>query len=205
MSESLSFEMAGIAEDGMVIQPDKRIVQFRQGRRHLTLKSQQAGRPIYEPITLFCVRHPGERDETVVEATDFHKMTHPRQWQAFENGRIAEQDGTMLAILFPSEPYIVDHLRGLHIHTVEQLAGLTEAGLQRVGMGARDYQAKAVKFLDDSNRSAPTRELEAKLAAAADQISSLETQVKLLLENAQRQAEAAPRRGRPPRDTGEDA
>lgn len=204
MSEALSFEVASIADDGMVIQPDKRMVQFRQGRKILTQRSQQEGRPVYAPITLFCVRHPGERDETVVEATEFHKMTHPRQWAAFEQGRIAEQDGTMLAVLFPSEPYIVDHLRVLHIHTVEQLAGLTEAGLQRVGMGAREYQAKAVKFLDDANRSAPTRELEAKLAAAADQIASLETQVKLLLESAQRQAEA-PRRGRPPRDPGDDA
>ena len=194
MSESLSFELAGIAPDGMAMQPDRRIVQFREGRKLLTLQSQQAGRPVYAPVTLFCVRHPGERDETVVEATEFHKQTHPRQWQAFSEGRKADAEGTPLAVLFPSEPFIIEHLRGLHIYTVEMLAGITEAGLQRIGMGGREYKSRAEKFMDAADRSAPVRELEAKLSEKDSQLAAMQAQIDLLIENARKSAEEEPRR-----------
>lgn len=188
MSESLSFELAGISPDGMAMQPDRRIVQFREGRKLLTVQSQQAGRPVYAPITLFCVRHPGERDETVVEATEFHKMTHPRQWQAFSEGRKADAEGTPLAVLFPAEPFIIEHLRGMHVYTVEMLANITEAGLQRIGMGGREYKQRAEKFMDAADRSAPVREMEAKLAERDSEIDTLKAQVAFLIENAQKSA-----------------
>jgi hypothetical protein len=198
MSESLSFEVADVNLGGMVVQPDRRIVQFRQGRKLLTLESQKQGRPVYAPITLFCVRHPGERDETVVEATDFHKDTHPRQWAAFQQGAKADAEGTPLAVLFPAEPFIVEHLRSLNVFTVEMLAGITEEGIRRIGMGAREYQGRAQKFMDAAANSAPQRELEAKLQQSNEEIEALKAQVQLLIDNARRNAEDdAPRRGRP--------
>ena len=198
MSESLSFEVADVNVGGMVVQPDRRIVQFRQGRKLLSRQSQEAGRPMYAPIDLFCVRHPGERDETVVEATEFHKDTHPRQWAAYQNGMKADAEGTPLAVLFPSEPFIVDHLRGMHVYTVEMLAGLTEEGMRRIGMGAREYQARAQKFMDASERSAPAREVEAKLRERDEEIALLKEQMAMLLESRRREADDdAPRRGRP--------
>ena len=107
----LSFEVQDVNLGGMVVQPDRRRVEFRQGRKLKVQESQRMGRPVYAPITLFSVRHPGERDETVVEATDFHKQMHPRQWAAFEQGVKADAEGTPLAVLFPAEPFIVDGKR----------------------------------------------------------------------------------------------
>lgn len=195
----LSFHVADYNHGGLVVQADARIVQFRMGQKLKKRESQEKGRPIYAPQVLFCVRHPGERDETVVEATDFHKDTHPRQWAAFEQGRQADAEGTPLAVIFPAEPFIVNHLRSLNVFTVEMLAGLTAEGLRRIGMGAQEYQARAQKFMDASDRSAPVRAMEEQLRQRDDEIQALKDQVALLVENMKKAAEDAPRRrGRPP-------
>ncbi len=204
MSDALSFELAGIAPDGMAMQPDRRIIQFRTGRRHLSLRSQQEGRPIYAPVDLFCVQHPGERDQTVVEATEFHKQTHPRQWEAYQNGRKADIEGTPLSVLFPADEFVVEHLRGLHIYTVEMLAGITEAGLQRIGMGGREYKSRAEKYMEAATSSAPLREMEAKLAERDSQLATMQAQIDLLIANARKATDDEPRRRRrSPTDEGE--
>lgn len=198
----LSFEVADVNVGGLVVQPDKRHVEFRYGQRLLVQKSNEAGRPVFGPIILFCVRHPGERDETVVEATDFHKEMHPRQWRAFSEGVKADAEGTPLAVIFPAEPYIVTHLRAINIFTVEMLAGVSEEGMRRIGMGAREYVGRAQKFLDAADRSAPVREIEAKLQARDEEIALLKDQVALLVANAQTAAET--RRRRPRADEGDE-
>ena len=55
---------------------------------------------------------------------EHHKYEFPRQWAAFEAGAKVDPGGTPLAVLFPAEPHIISHLRGLHIFTVEMLARL---------------------------------------------------------------------------------
>jgi hypothetical protein len=193
----LSFEVQDVNLGGMVIQADRRFVQFRQGMRINRRATLEAGRPVFIPQTLFCVRHPGERDETVVEATDFHKMTHPRQWAAFEQGQAADAVGTPLAILFPGEPHICEHLRGLHIRTVEMLAELSEEGMRRIGMGAREWKGKAQKFIDAATSSAPLRQVEAQLEESRVEIDALKAQLQMVIENTRKAAEEdTPRRRR---------
>lgn len=182
----LSFEMAGIAPDGMVIQPDKRFVRFQMGKKLHAQKTQEAGRSIFVPQIQFCVRQVGERDETVVEATEFHKMMHPRQWAAFEEKREAEIIGTPIDLLFPSSPEVVENMKALRVYTVEMLAAISEEGLRRLGMGAREWKAKAEQFMDRATQSAPLRELEAKLESRDAKIRLLEDQMALLIEAAQK-------------------
>lgn len=184
----LTFDLADYNHGGMVIQADRRHVQFRVGKRLDKAASDAAGRPIFIQQTLFCVRHPGERDETVVEATEFHKITHPRQWRAFEEGRQADAEGTPLAVLFPSAPEIVEHLRGMRVFTVEMLADISEEGLRRLGMGAREWKQKAQALMDKSAASAPMREMEAELQKRDAEIDVLKAQVALLIDNARQQA-----------------
>ena len=84
------------------------------------------------------------------------------------------------------------------------LAGVTEEGIRRIGMGAREYQGRAQKFMDAAANSAPQRELEAKLQQSNEEIEALKAQVQLLIDNARRSAEDdAPRRGRPRKETYE--
>ena len=139
-------------QSGMVMQPDRRMVRFETVPTQNMVKSREMGRPVYDPVTVLFVRHPGERDETAIAMQEHHKYEFPRQWAAFEAGAKVDPGGTPLAVLFPAEPHIISHLRGLHIFTVEMLAGCGEEGLRRIGMGAREYVTRAQQLIDASER-----------------------------------------------------
>ena len=181
-------------EGGMVIQTDRRMARFESVPTVNAVKSAEVGRPIYEAKTVLFVRHPGERDETAVAAQEHHKYEFPRQWAAFEAERVVDPDGTPLSVLFPVDPTIVRHLRGLHIFTVEALAGCGEEGLRRIGMGARDYVTRAQKLLEAAASAAPMHQMESELHKRDEEIQLLKEQVAML---------AARPRGRPRKDAAE--
>jgi len=57
-------------------------------------------------------------------------------------------DGTPIDVLPFVPKGLVDHLRALNIRSAEDLAGLTENDLNRVGMGARRLKEKAVAYVE---------------------------------------------------------
>jgi hypothetical protein len=185
-------------QSGMVIQPDRRMVRFETVQVQNAVKSRESGRPVFEPRTVLFVRHPGERDETSILATEEHQYQFQRQWAAFEAGRKADPEGTPLSVLFPSEPHIVAHLRALHIFTVEMLADCGEEGLRRIGMGSREYQQRAQKFIDAADRAAPMHQVEAQLRQRDEEIAVLKEQVAMLAAATKRG------RGRPAASEGDD-
>ena len=124
----------------------------------------------------------GERDETAVAMKEHHKYEFPRQWAAYEAGKQPEAEGTPLAVLFPSDPAIVQHMRACHVFTVEQLAGLTAEGKRRIGMGVEDYVSRANKFLDAAEKAAPVHQMEAALRQRDEEIEALRAQILALAE-----------------------
>jgi hypothetical protein len=174
---------------GVVRQADRRMARFANVPTPNAVKSEEAGRPIYENKVVLFVRHPGERDETAVAMREHHKWEFQRQWAAFEAGNAPEADGTPLSVLFPADPAIVQHMRGCHVFTVEQLADLTAEGQRRVGMGVQEYVGRAQKFMDAAERAAPMHQMDAALRQRDEEIEALKAQVAML-------ADAATRRGR---------
>lgn len=168
---------------GIVVPTDRRMVRFANVPKMNAVKTEEAGRPIYENQTVLFVRHPGERDETAVAMKEHHKYEFPRQWAAFEAGNAPEAEGTPLSVLFPSDPAIVQHLRARHIFTAEQLAGLTADAKMRVGMGVEGYVSQAQKFLDAAERAAPVHQMEAALRRRDEEIEALKTQLLALAES----------------------
>jgi len=183
---------------GMVQQPDTRMVRFANVPQLNEIASRQQGRPIYDPCDVLFVRQAGERDEIATRVKEHHKFEFAQQWQAYEEGREADlAPGTPLAILFPNSPHIVEALRAVKVFTVEALGGLGEEGLRRIGMGAREYQAKAKQFLEQAERSAPLQKVEAELRERDERIAALTAQVELL-------AAGVARRGRPRKGAAEE-
>ena len=83
-------------QSGMVMQPDRRMVRFETVPTQNMVKSREMGRPVYDPVTVLFVRHPGERDETAIAMQEHHKYEFPRQWAAFEAGAKVDPGGTPL-------------------------------------------------------------------------------------------------------------
>lgn len=155
-------------------------------------QSNAAGRPVYVGTDMIEVRQPGERDAVVRPMHLGDTYRFPKQWEAFQAKREQAQDGIPLANLFPAEPEVVEMLKALRIHTVEALAGLTEQGIQRVGMGGRAWVKKATDYLDGLTSAEGILKLQAEVATRDAQINDLMQQ----LRNTASRLEALENRGK---------
>jgi len=194
MSDTMDMAIADLNVGGMVQFQDRRIARFENVPKQNMVKSTEAGRPVFESQIVLFVRHPGERDETAVAMQPHHEFEVPRAWAQFQAGQKVDPDGTPLAVLFPAEPHIIAHLRSLHIFTVEALADIGEPGIARIGMGAREYVSRAVKFLESATAAAPLAKVQHELQQRDAEIAALRDQVQALID-------AGRRRGRKANDT----
>ena len=186
---------------GVVQQADRRYVEFFRSSKINGVLSQQAGRPVHDPVDMIKLIHPGERDVHILEVREEHKFQFPRQWAAYEAGRSKEaQSGTPIETLYPNEPEMVKQFQALHIFTAEQMAGLTEPGIMRLGMGGRAHVERAQKFLEHASKMAGASKLQAELDAEREQREALQEQVERMERQLAALAEARPRRGRPRSD-----
>jgi hypothetical protein len=194
---------------GRVVYNDRRIIEFYTGSKLHGIKSGEAGRPIHIPVTMLRVRQPGEAHPVDIEAREWHQYEFPRQWAAFQAGTKAEMEGTPMSILYPMDANTVRHMRSLHIYTVEQLAGLTEAAIQRLGMGGRGHVERAKEYLEVAKAGAGNHRLQAELDRANERSAAMEAQMRTMERQLQALTEAAlndppRRRGRTPKaETGE--
>ena len=125
-------------------------VKFSRRSKRNAYKSEQEGRPIYEPVDYITVQQPGERDQVVRPVRDDDKHRFAAQWAAFQAQSDQAPDGTPVQLLFPNEAHIVELLLDLKIQTVEQLSQLSEHAIERLGMDGRKYVRKAEAALDQA-------------------------------------------------------
>lgn len=218
---------------GMAPQPreqrDTLAVRFFLKPQKNEKKSRDAGRPIYEDTEQVEIRIPGDRDVLVRPASAEDKARWEKQYEAFKKN----QDQTTASGMPLGEwPLITASLREelayFGIRTVEQLAGVPDAMLQRIGpilalrQKARDWVARAkddavlVKLRDENdNLTARVTALERMLETASAQLhgepvrptapsgAASMTEVVAAVMAAMKAQEAQPdavpkRRGRPP-------
>lgn len=186
---------------GTVQQADRRFVEFYRGQRLNGARSQAEGRPIYDPVDMVKIIHPGERDIHHIEVREHHKFEFPRQWAAYQAGQTAEaQSGTPIETIYPDEPELVRQFKALHIYTAEQMAGLTEQGISRLGMGGRAHVERAQRFMEHASKMAGASKLQAELDAERERRQALEERLELMERQMAALAEGRPRRGRPRAD-----
>lgn len=111
-------------------------------------KTREAGRPIFEQKPYVRILIPGQRNSLVDRPVRAEDQTRwPDAWRRFEERQEQVVDG------MPIEhwPFLtvaqVAELRALNIRTVEQIAALSDAGLDNIGVGARELQKRARQFL----------------------------------------------------------
>jgi len=133
------------------------------------LKSKEAGRPIYDNVPHVHIQQPGERDFLEIPATQEHVERFPRKWAAFQTKQEQTVEGTLLAVIFPTNPAVVENLRHVNITTVEQLASLNDTQIQNIGLGGREFVNLAKSFMEHSAKGKD-------FGALADKIGQLERQ-----------------------------
>jgi hypothetical protein len=139
--------------------------------------SQREGRPIIRAKPYIEFPRAGEIDVLRREATEGDKMRFPEQWKAYQESREDAPVGTPLSTLFPAHPEIVSTLRFFRCHTVEQLAEMSEHGVQKIGLGAFEWRAKAQELLKAAEGSRGFHQLQRQLEDRDATIAKLQQQM----------------------------
>jgi hypothetical protein len=150
----------------------------------------------------------GSNGASVTEKVRRIEKTNAALWEVVEGsyrawlkGQEDPVDGTPLAAWPGVNPAQADRLKMIHVRTVEDVAALTEADLDRVGMGARALRDKARSFIEAKKGSSIVAEAMAEkdrqIAELMQNVADLTATVKDLAEKAGVTEKRGP--GRPPK------
>ncbi|SLN74752.1 hypothetical protein ROJ8625_04095 [Roseivivax jejudonensis] len=140
-------------------------------------QSKDAGRPIFEDREYVRIRFPADnKRELVAPAHEVHYVTHakaqmtyaerfPAAYEAFKKDAEAELvTGTPLAEMTSLTEAKRAELRAQNVRTVEQLAGLPDSSMRKLGMGSRDLVEAAQAYLKRAEGTSEVAALKARIA-----------------------------------------
>lgn len=136
---------------------DRRLhVEFFVKQTFMEYQSQIEGRPIYRSDNMVRIEAPGAKSNIILavqmeDRADMPSHPHrfPSQWRAFQNQQAQVPDGTPLEMCKFVAPHRVLELKGMNVHTAEQLAEMPDSTLQNLGMGARREADLCKAFLKE--------------------------------------------------------
>jgi len=143
------------------------------------LATQRAGHAVYRDEERVRIHIPGNSLSIPVErVNDEHRMRWPEAYKRFREGLEMSHDGTPLE-LWPAmhSKSQVLFLKHHEIHTVEQMAGVSDYNLTKLGMGARSLRDLAQGFLDSAKRNAMTKSLMAENEKIAIELIDAKRQI----------------------------
>jgi len=197
----MDFAQARIVESGNQLHvmhgDDSRLyVEFTMEAIHQTAQSEKEGRPIFKDVPHVRIHFPGDRTKQIfrpVKMEDDHQgpadpRRFPKQWAAFEAQQEQVQDGTPIEQWGPLTKSQAMEFKAMHIHTVEQLAGIADSNLS--WLGARELRDKAAAWLKQAESGKEALRLQGELEKRDADIEDLKRQVRELASLAQAGAES---------------
>lgn len=136
-----------------------------------------AGRPIFVQHERVQIIQPGNPNSPVLAVTDAERQRWPEQYAAFRKGEEVSVHGTPLEQWAYLPRNAVLELKAIDLHTVEQLAGLPDSALHKIGMAGRNIRDMAKAYMDDGAAQAITSEALARAERAEAQLAGLQKQV----------------------------
>jgi hypothetical protein len=162
------------------------------------LKSQEAGRPVYDDVEFCSIQrvgdqktwswHPAQECSIYVRERGgegryvTYAECYYEHYKAFKEGQARAQSGTPVEEL----PFLTNakraELKALNIHTAEALAQLDGTPLTRLGMGGRELKNQAQAYLDRAREGAIDAKLAAQNARLQEEIEKMRVQLANVLE-----------------------
>lgn len=141
--------------------------------------SAQYGRPMTKLEPYVFIQEPGERDyiDDPLRNKAWAPQRFPRQWAAYKAQQEQAPEGTPIEFMFPQQPHYAENLRQLSIHTVEQMANLSDTGAQNIGIGAFQWRDKAKNYLEIANKGVGAHKLQTALDERDNKIAVMENQM----------------------------
>ena len=170
-------------------------VEFYMEAEFQSFKSEEEGRPIYEDVPYVRIMFPGDNTKKVVrpanlkgtDTTPSDSQRWPKQWEAFKNQSVQSHEGTPIDQWPPLSKSTALGLKAMNIHTVEQLAGVSDTAL--TWLGARDLREKAKSYIASATDSAAVLKLQSENQNLKDDIAALKAQFAELADKRGKQKE----------------
>jgi hypothetical protein len=151
--------------------------RFYVGTKKNQAKSLEAGRPVFDDIEYVEIHTPGDKSNIPVKpVTDEHRRRWPRHYEQFKAGREQMGSGQPLREWAAITPSMVAELAHFKVHTVEDLAAISDGALKNIGP-LLSLRTKAQDFIAQGKRGAPSQKLRAELDAANNEREVLKRQV----------------------------
>ncbi len=150
------------------------LVQFYEGSRHNRIASAEAGRPMYDDHPYIRIMVPGNRSNVVDRPVrEADKRRFKQYWDAWTAGRQNEESGTPLSAWPAMSKAQIEELGFFNIRTVEQLANINDAELQKFS-GLLVLKQKAKAFMDLAEGTGSIDRLVDEMSVKDNQIAGLE-------------------------------
>jgi hypothetical protein len=168
-------------------------VQFFTDAVEIKAESEKQGRPIFKDLPHIRKMIPGDSSNVVERVAKEHDMRmYPREWEAFQRQQVTGVTGTPLEQWPQVTRAQVKESKYFEVHTVEQMAELSDMSCQRMGMGFSELRTKAKAYLQAAAGTAAQTAQAAENQRLHDEIEALKAQMAEM-----------PKRGRPRKDEAE--
>ena len=201
----MDFAQAKVVEHGNqlhVVHGDdaKLYVEFTVEAVHQPALSEQEGRPIYKDVPHIRIHFPGDRTKQIFRPVKYEDdylgpadpRRFPMQWAQFSAQQEQVQTGTPVEHWGPLTKSEAMMLKGIHIHTVEQLAGVSDSNLS--WLGARQLRDKAVAWLAQAEGGKEVIRLEAENELLKQDLAMQKQQLKELADRMDAMTTKAPKK-----------
>lgn len=156
-------------------------VQFYTEAIEIKAESEKQGRPIFKDMPHIRKLVPGDASNVVERLAKEHdKRMHPREWEAFQRQQVTGVTGTPLEHWPQITRAQVKEAKYFEVHTVEQLAELSDTSCQKLGMGYADLRNKAKAYLQAAAGTAAATAQDAENKRLQEDISTLKAQIESL-------------------------
>jgi hypothetical protein len=153
-------------------------VSFFSDAIEIKAESEKQGRPVYKDFPFVRIVVPGDVNNIIErKATDADKEKFPKAWARFEASEAEGQEGTPLEQWPQMSRSMVKECKFFEIHTVEQLANLSDINVSRMGMGYMDLRNKAKAYLVAAAGTAGETAQAAENQRLKDMIADLQRQM----------------------------
>jgi hypothetical protein len=143
-------------------------------------RSLEEGRPIFIDREMVSIVNPGSRDEFVGAVDEQIRHQYAEQYKRWKDTQTNVIEGTPLKEWSALRPSQVAEMNAINIYSVEQLALLTDAGVQRLGMGGLELRKKAQAFIEAAKDAAAIEKYAVENERLKNQIEALQAQFKEL-------------------------
>lgn len=123
--------------------------RFYKHEKYLPFRSQAEEKEVTIFKDYIAITVPGGKGENVFEANEQHKTRFRAEWSAYKNGEEYKVEGTPVGNLHDCvDKEQAALMKVYNISTIEQLAALHDAGIEKLGRGGRKLVADAKEYLE---------------------------------------------------------